>query len=67
MMQHTLRDAEGTLTYVSGTGTLFLKVPQGWKEIQVQPRVTVACRSLNPMWHHCEQKICNHTSAEEKS
>ncbi|KAM3859541.1 uncharacterized protein ACN63O_016073 [Diretmus argenteus] len=35
MMQHTLRDPEGTMTYVSGTGTLFLKVPQGWKEIQL--------------------------------
>lgn len=35
MMQHTQGDAEGTLTYVSATGSLFLKVRQGWKEIQV--------------------------------
>lgn len=35
MMQQTARDAEGTLTYVTTTGSLFLKVSQGWKEIQV--------------------------------
>lgn len=40
MMQHTARDAEGTLAYVTATGSLFLKVPQGWKEIQVQ---TLTC------------------------
>ncbi|KAG7280263.1 hypothetical protein CRUP_035390 [Coryphaenoides rupestris] len=37
MMQHTVRDAEGTLAFVSSTGTLFLKVSQGWKEIQPRP------------------------------
>lgn len=36
MMQQTLRDEEGTLVYVRETGSLFLKVSQGWKEIQVQ-------------------------------
>ncbi|KAM8823525.1 uncharacterized protein AB9W97_005393 isoform 2-T2 [Spinachia spinachia] len=35
MMQHTARDAEGTLAYVTATGSLFLKVSQGWKEIQL--------------------------------
>lgn len=35
MMQATQGDAEGTLTYVSSTGSLFLKVAGGWKEIQV--------------------------------
>lgn len=35
MMQQTSRDEEGTLAYVKATGNLFLKVPQGWKEIQV--------------------------------
>lgn len=35
MMQHTQGDAEGTLTYVSATGSLFVKVRQGWKEIQL--------------------------------
>ena len=36
MMQHnTARDAEGTLAYVTATGSLFLKVSLGWKEIQV--------------------------------
>ncbi|XP_039646599.1 collagen alpha-1(XVIII) chain-like isoform X3 [Perca fluviatilis] len=35
MMQHTVRDAEGTLAYVTATGSLFLKVSQGWKEIQL--------------------------------
>lgn len=35
MMQHTVRDAEGTIAFVSTTGTLFLKVSQGWKEIQL--------------------------------
>lgn len=35
MMQHTHGDAEGTLMYVSATGSLFLKVLQGWKEIQL--------------------------------
>lgn len=35
MMQHTVRDAEGTMAFVSSTGTLFLKVSQGWKEIQL--------------------------------
>lgn len=38
MMQHTQGDAEGTLMYVSATGSLFLKVLQGWKEIQVSLR-----------------------------
>ncbi|KAK5849788.1 hypothetical protein PBY51_014094 [Eleginops maclovinus] len=35
MMQHTVRDAEGTMAYVTSTGSLFLKVSQGWKEIQL--------------------------------
>lgn len=35
MMQHTSRDPEGTMSYVTGAGSLYLKVPQGWKEIQV--------------------------------
>lgn len=35
MMQHTARDPEGTLAYITATGSLFLKVSQGWKEIQV--------------------------------
>lgn len=35
MMQQTVRDAEGTMAYVIATGSLFLKVSQGWKEIQV--------------------------------
>lgn len=38
MMQQTVRDAEGTLTYVTDTGSLFLKVSQGWKEIQVKKK-----------------------------
>ncbi|XP_035474749.2 collagen alpha-1(XVIII) chain isoform X2 [Scophthalmus maximus] len=35
MMQQTVKDAEGTLAYVMATGSLFLKVPLGWKEIQL--------------------------------
>lgn len=35
MMQQTSRDPEGTMLYVTATGSLYLKVPQGWKEIQV--------------------------------
>lgn len=35
MMQHTLRDAEGTLAFVSTSSSLFIKVSQGWKEIQL--------------------------------
>lgn len=35
MMQQTSRDPEGTMSYVTGTGSVYLKVPQGWKEIQV--------------------------------
>lgn len=35
MMQHSSRDPEGTLSYVTGTGSLYLKVSQGWKEVQV--------------------------------
>uniref|UniRef100_A0A087XA17 Thrombospondin-like N-terminal domain-containing protein n=1 Tax=Poecilia formosa TaxID=48698 RepID=A0A087XA17_POEFO len=35
MMQQTSRDEEGTLAYVKATGNLFLKVPQGWKQIQL--------------------------------
>lgn len=35
MMQQTVKDAEGTLAFVTTTGSLFLKVSQGWKEIQV--------------------------------
>lgn len=35
MMQHTARDAEGTLAFVTATGSLFVKVSQGWKEIQL--------------------------------
>lgn len=34
-MQQTSRDEEGTLAYIRATGSLFLKVSQGWKEIQV--------------------------------
>lgn len=34
-MQQTSRDPEGTMSYVTATGSLYLKVPQGWKEIQV--------------------------------
>lgn len=34
-MQHTARDPEGTMAYVTTPGSLFLKVSQGWKEIQV--------------------------------
>lgn len=34
-MQHTVRDAEGTMAYVTSTGSLFIKVSQGWKEIQL--------------------------------
>lgn len=37
MMQRTSRDVEGTLMYITSTGSLFLKVSQGWKEIQVLP------------------------------
>ena len=36
MMQNTLSDTDGTLAFVSATGTLFLKVSQGWKEVQVK-------------------------------
>jgi len=43
MMQQTLRDAEGTLAYVTDTGSLFLKVSQGWKEMQVQTWSIVVC------------------------
>lgn len=35
MMQLTLRDAEGTLAFVTTTSSLFIKVSQGWKEIQL--------------------------------
>lgn len=46
MMQHTQADAEGTLMYVSATGSLFLKVLQGWKEIQVSVREEQTCVSV---------------------
>lgn len=36
MMQKTAREAEGMLAYVISTGSLFLKVSKGWKEIQVR-------------------------------
>ncbi|MEQ2181776.1 hypothetical protein GOODEAATRI_014988 [Goodea atripinnis] len=42
-MQQTSRDEEGTLAYVRTTGSLFLKVPQGWKEIQ--PRAAYQVRA----------------------
>lgn len=50
MMQHTHRDAEGTLAYVTTTGSLFLKVSQGWKEIQVPSHLQILqiCVSKRP-------------------
>lgn len=35
MMRQTSREPEGTMLYVTATASLYLKVPQGWKEIQV--------------------------------
>lgn len=51
MMQHTSKDVEGTLTYVTSTGSLFLKVSQGWKEIQV---LTFDSTSLRRHIRSCE-------------
>lgn len=48
MMQQTLRDPEGSLLYVTTTGNLFLKVSQGWKEIQVQYWGGHMCMIINP-------------------
>lgn len=42
MMQHTLRDADGTMAFVTTTGSLFLKVSQGWKEIQLGSLIYLA-------------------------
>lgn len=41
-MQQTSRDPEGTVLYVTGTGSLYLKVPQGWKEIQLGSLIFVS-------------------------
>lgn len=35
MTRHASRDPEGTISYVAATGSLYVKVSQGWKEIQV--------------------------------
>lgn len=42
MMQQTVKDAEGTLAFVTTTGSLFLKVSQGWKEIQLGSLIYLA-------------------------
>lgn len=41
-MQQTVKDAEGTLAFVTTTGSLFLKVSQGWKEIQLGSLIYLA-------------------------
>lgn len=46
MMQHASRDAEGTLSFVTGTGSLYLKVSQGWKEVQVLCQASEASLSM---------------------
>lgn len=35
MMRQASREPEGTMLYVTATASLYLKVPQGWREIQV--------------------------------
>uniref|UniRef100_A0AAV2L189 Uncharacterized protein n=1 Tax=Knipowitschia caucasica TaxID=637954 RepID=A0AAV2L189_KNICA len=42
MMQYTLRDAEGTMALVSSTASLYIKVSQGWKEIQLGSLIYVS-------------------------
>lgn len=62
-MQHTVRDAEGTLAYVTATGSLFLKVSQGWKEIQVPTWTSLIYLGLvNPILNRSVLKICNDIS-----
>lgn len=58
MMQSTAKDAEGTLSYVTATGGLFLKVSQGWKEIQVPTQMNILCSTS----HILVEKICNDVS-----
>lgn len=58
MMQSTAKDAEGTLSYVTATGSLFLKVSQGWKEIQVPTQMNLPCSTS----HILVVKICNDVS-----
>lgn len=41
MVQQMVREAEGTLAYVTSTGSLYIKVPQGWKEVQLGSLVYV--------------------------
>lgn len=38
MMQQTRSSSEGTMTYVTATQKLYIKVALGWKEIQVHCR-----------------------------
>lgn len=58
MMQQTLRDEEGTLAYVRATGSLFLKVSQGWKEIQVLTQING--QYLAKMCFACNFTKCDH-------
>lgn len=64
-MQQTLRDAEGTMAYVTGTGSLFLKVSQGWKEIQVLAWTSLMYIGLvNPTLNNSILKICKYINTE---
>lgn len=36
MMQQTKDSSEGTLSFTTGTGKLYIRVQQGWKEVLVQ-------------------------------
>lgn len=35
-MQQTKDSSEGTLSFTTGTGKLYIRVQQGWKEVLVQ-------------------------------
>lgn len=54
-MQQSSREPEGTMMYVTATGSLFLKVSQGWKEIQV---VKPACNQQSSTRSSCPALIC---------
>lgn len=64
-MQHTVRDAEGTLAYVTATGSLFIKVSQGWKEIQVPTWMSLIYLGfVNLTLNRSVLKICNDVSTK---
>ena len=50
LLRETYRAAEGTMAYVSDTAQLYIRVRDGWRQVQVcvcvWPRSTCVCRAV---------------------